>query len=105
MADAPNTPQPPEPAGGPLIGVDEWVSRSAERILGRSGLLGRAETEFLRVPGVVRFVALGGLAALIPVITSDTYLIRVATVTLVFALLALGLNVAVGFAGLLDLGY
>ena len=49
------------------------------------------------------------LAALIPLLTShtdnDIYYLRVGTVALVFALLALGLNVAVGFAGLLDLGY
>ncbi len=105
MGEAPETPQPPEPATGPQIGADEWVSRSAERILGRGGLLGRVETELHRIPPTVRFLAVGGLAALIPVVTSDAYLIRVATVTLVYALLALGLNVAVGFAGLLDLGY
>ena len=32
-------------------------------------------------------------------------MIRVGVDTLIFALLALGLNVVVGFAGLLDLGY
>ena len=49
------------------------------------------------------------VAVLIPVVASqsenDIYYLRVGTVALVFALLALGLNVAVGFAGLLDLGY
>ena len=48
-------------------------------------------------------------AAAIPLLTAQTdndiYFLRVGTVALVFALLALGLNVAVGFAGLLDLGY
>ena len=47
--------------------------------------------------------------ALVPLLTAQTdndiYFLRVGTVALVFALLALGLNVAVGFAGLLDLGY
>ncbi len=105
MADGPTTPASPDPAGGPRIGADEWVSRSGERILGRGGLLGRAEKEFLRIPGTARFFVFLGLAALIPIITADAYLIRVATVTAVFALLALGLNVSVGFAGLLDLGY
>ena len=46
---------------------------------------------------------------LVPLLTAQTdndiYFLRVGTVALVFALLALGLNVAVGFAGLLDLGY
>ena len=99
------TPVVGAPVSAPQIGVDEWVSRSAERILGRGGLLGHAERQWLRLPGTIRFLGLFGLAALIPVATSDDYLIRIGTVTLVFALLALGLNVSVGFAGLLDLGY
>src|SRR5581483_10679114 len=94
VSDLPETPRAPEPG----IGVDEWVARSAERILGRGGLAGQVQAP-------LRFASAAGLAALIPVITSDDYLIRVATVTAVYCLLALGLNVAVGFAGLLDLGY
>jgi branched-chain amino acid transport system permease protein len=114
MTDAPEPPQLSEPSTGPQIGADEWVARSAEKLLGRGGLLGRAEKEFRRVPGVVRFAVIFAIAANIPRthpfgislgVTSDGYLIRVATVSAVFALLALGLNVAVGFAGLLDLGY
>ena len=58
-------------------------------------------------PAVFAFVVL--LAVLVPLVTAQTdndiYFLRVGTVALVFALLALGLNVAVGFAGLLDLGY
>jgi branched-chain amino acid transport system permease protein len=92
-------------ATDPQIGADEWVSRSTERILGRTGLLGHAERQFMRIPPVGRFILVFGLIALIPVVTKDDYLIRIGTVTLVFALLSLGLNVSVGFAGLLDLGY
>ena len=43
--------------------------------------------------------------ALIPVVTSDQYILRVATDTMLYVLLAAGLNVAVGWAGLLDLSY
>jgi ABC-type branched-subunit amino acid transport system permease subunit len=99
------TPVPGAPVTDPQIGADEWVARSADRTLGRGGLLGQAEQQWLRIPPTVRFLGLVGFAALIPVLTSDDYLIRIGTVTLVFALLALGLNVSVGFAGLLDLGY
>ena len=105
--DEPRTDQP-RPAGAatdPQIGADEWVSRSTERILGRGGLLGHAEQQWRRLPPAVRFLGVFGLIALIPVLTHDDYLIRIGTVTLVFALLSLGLNVSVGFAGLLDLGY
>jgi branched-chain amino acid transport system permease protein len=43
--------------------------------------------------------------ALLPVLTSDQYILRVAVDTLIYALLAVGLNVVVGWGGLLDLGY
>src|SRR5207237_5360606 len=52
-----------------------------------------------------RFGALAVVVALVPVMTSDEYILRVGVVCLIYALLALGLNVSVGFAGLLDLGY
>ncbi len=48
------------------------------------------------------FVAFG--AALIPIV-SDKVQVELAFIVGVFALLSLGLNVVVGFAGLLDLGY
>jgi branched-chain amino acid transport system permease protein len=44
-------------------------------------------------------------AALVPLLTSSEYIIRVSGNICLFALLALGLNVVVGYAGLLDLGY
>jgi len=100
-----STPIVDAPVHDPEIGADEWVSRSGDRTTRRGGLIGRAEHELMRLPGTIRFFAFFGLLALIPVMTSDDYLIRIGTVTLVFALLALGLNVSVGYAGLLDLGY
>jgi len=89
-----------EAAAGPRIGVDEWVARSGERVG-----VSRVRRYFDRVPELARLGVFAVLAACVPLATSDQYIIRVGTVTLVFALLALGLNVAVGFAGLLDLGY
>jgi len=104
MADAPST----EPAG-PRIGADEWVARSDERAEVRGGIVGRFRERFELVPKPVVFVLFVSAAALVPLLTAQTendiYFLRVGTVALVFALLALGLNVAVGFAGLLDLGY
>jgi branched-chain amino acid transport system permease protein len=100
---------PPPVSSGPAIGADEWVARSDERAVRRGGLLGRIEALYERVPRPAVFAFFVALAALLPVLTSQTdndiYFLRVGTIALVFALLALGLNVAVGFAGLLDLGY
>jgi hypothetical protein len=100
---------PPGPSRGPAIGADEWVARSGERAQRRGGVVGRAEALYERVPRPAVFGFFVVLAALVPLLTAQTdndiYFLRVGTVALVFALLALGLNVAVGFAGLLDLGY
>jgi branched-chain amino acid transport system permease protein len=97
-----------EPSG-PRIGSDEWVARADERAEDRAGILGRAQALYERVPKPAVFAFFVGLAVLVPLFTAQTendiYFLRVGTVALVFALLALGLNVAVGFAGLLDLGY
>src|SRR5919204_3430656 len=71
----------------------------------RRGLAGVAERAWTRLPIWLRFVVLVGPIALLPQLTSNLYVIRIGTNTLIFMLLALGLNVAVGFAGLLDLGY
>ena len=49
-------------------------------------------------------LAIGILLPLIPVQGID-YITRVATLTVLYIILALGLNIIVGFAGLLDLGY
>ena len=113
MSEPPETSTPPpvepEPAASPGIGVDEWVARSGERREASDRLVGRARALYERVSKPVVFGIFVVLAALVPVLAStsvnDDYYLRVSTVALVFALLALGLNVSVGFAGLLDLGY
>lgn len=100
---------PPTEATGPQIGADEWVARSGERSEVYVGFVGRLRKAYERVSKPIVFLAFVGAAILVPLLTAQTdndiYFLRVGTVTLVFALLALGLNVAVGFAGLLDLGY
>jgi ABC-type branched-subunit amino acid transport system permease subunit len=90
--------QPGEP--GPQIGHDEWVARAGERIQTQ-----RMKEQFGRVHWVVWFAIAITVLAFVPVITTDGYIIRVGADTLIYALLALGLNVAVGWAGLLDLAY
>ncbi len=87
----------------PAIGKDEWVATHEERTAGgrRSGL----ERRWQRIPAVVRLALVVVPAAVMPLFVSSDYVMQVATVTAIYALLALGLNVVVGFAGLLDLGY
>jgi ABC-type branched-subunit amino acid transport system permease subunit len=99
-----NTPGIPE--NPTQIGVDQWVERADERIERPGGLGGRIAQIWERLP------AAGKLAFLTPAIVvpflpfaSEGNLFNYGLFILIYALLALGLNVVVGFAGLLDLGY
>src|SRR4029450_11376655 len=58
-----------------------------------------------RTPPVVKMAVLVLPLVLYPLFVDSGYLMQVGIDTLVFVLLALGLNVAVGWVGLLDLGY
>jgi branched-chain amino acid transport system permease protein len=87
----------------PRIGVDEWVA-SAEERRARS-LSGRVESAADRLPPVAKLLALAVPLAAFPLFVESDYLMQVGVDTLIFVLLALGLNVAVGWVGLLDLGF
>jgi ABC-type branched-subunit amino acid transport system permease subunit len=87
----------------PGIGRDEWVSRSGENV--EPTLATRALIAFNRLPAAVRYAVIVVPIAILPFVTSDQYKLQVGLDTLVFVILALGLNVTLGWAGLLDLGY
>ncbi len=87
------------------IGVDEWVASFDERRDVGAGVVGWARKTLARVPGPFFYLLFGVVAGLVPVVTDDAYVVRVGFDTLLYMLLALGLNVVVGYAGLLDLGY
>ncbi len=106
------TPTPTGPADpsaksgtSPQIGVDEWVKRSGERITGPGGWFGGAARLASRTPKIVLLAGFIGFASALPFLTSNGYVIGVDADTLLYVLLAIGLNVAVGWAGVLDLGY
>ena len=103
--DIPPIPARPDEASAPRVGVDEWVASHGERREQRAGPLGRVQTELERLPRPAFYLAFGVAAAFLPLFTSNGYIIRVGFDTLLYMLLALGLNIVVGYAGLLDLGY
>jgi branched-chain amino acid transport system permease protein len=90
---------------GPRIGQDEWVARSAERRGGRGGRLGVIEARLRAVPWWAWLIFFVAVVAALPVGFESGYVRRVAFDTVIFMLLALGLNVVVGWGGLLDLGF
>jgi ABC-type branched-subunit amino acid transport system permease subunit len=87
------------------IGVDEWVSQSGERREQGSGL----RRVLSRLDERVGWWPRLGLAVLVGLIfgqlSLSTNIQAVALNSLIYAILALGLNFAVGWTGLLDLGY
>jgi branched-chain amino acid transport system permease protein len=99
-------PQGPEEAtDGPAIGRDEWVARHGERRAGRSGWIGTIEDRLRAAPWYTWLILFVAAFALLPVVSDSGYIRRVAFDTALYMLLALGLNVVVGWGGLLDLGY
>ena len=101
----PEVPAPPDAGNRPRIGVDEWVAQVEERRDRYGGWRGALLLHWERLPLAARFVVFLVPAAAYPLLTNQGNVFRYGLFTLVYALLALGLNVVVGFAGLLDLGY
>jgi ABC-type branched-subunit amino acid transport system permease subunit len=104
-----STEQPPPAAStaqtDPSIGVDEWVARSGGRREYLPGWFGQAQRVSERF-GWWPKLALAGIAgAIVPVLTTNDFQLQVGINALLLAILAVGLNISVGWAGLLDLGY
>ncbi|MEM7033353.1 MAG: branched-chain amino acid ABC transporter permease [Chloroflexota bacterium] len=97
----------------PKIGTDEWVAQVDDRQRAQN-----AVTQFWhRIPETWRYIFFILLALLFPIISGtdfvldalgvsdNAFILRIGVRFLTFAILAIGLNVVVGYAGLLDLGY
>ena len=96
--------RPPEPAPTDRsIGKDQWVEAAADRRVET-----RVDTIRRRIsstPVQWRILAVGGVALLFALVSPSDYITRVAFTVALYTLLATGLNVVVGWSGLLDLGY
>jgi branched-chain amino acid transport system permease protein len=89
----------------PQIGVDEWVASVEEKRERYRGPVGWLRRGWDSSPPAARLLLFIVPAVIFPFVTSEGNLFRFGLITLLYALLGLGLNVTVGFAGLLDLGY
>jgi branched-chain amino acid transport system permease protein len=87
------------------IGTDEWVAQHEKRLARRSGLLGVVDLVNQKLSPTLRYGILGIAAIAFGVFVHNLYLQRIAANLGVFLILTLGLNVVMGFAGLLDLGF
>jgi branched-chain amino acid transport system permease protein len=104
-AQPPIEPEPATGAPSPAVGKDEWVARHGGNLERRAGVLGTIEARLRTVPWWAWLALLTALVALLPAVSDSGYVRRVAFDTLLYMLLALGLNVVVGWGGLFDLGY
>ncbi len=111
------THEPQSEASSPGIGKDEWVAQVDQRRRGRSGLFGRALDRWDALPrrlqegiGALLLLSMPIVTATPPVmallgVASNDFIVRIGAMFLAFSILAIGLTVVVGYAGLLDLGY
>jgi ABC-type branched-subunit amino acid transport system permease subunit len=90
---------------GPQVGTDEWVARQARRREYLPSWLGRAQRAGERIGWWPKLAAGAVAGLLLPLLGLGGFQLQVGIDALVIALLAVGLNVVVGWAGLLDLGF
>jgi branched-chain amino acid transport system permease protein len=99
--DFPAIPEGVETTAAPRIGVDEWVASSE----GRRQQVGPVARVWRRTPPVGRLAIFVIPAIAFPFLVNTGDIYRYGVITLIYAILALGLNITVGWAGLLDLGF
>jgi ABC-type branched-subunit amino acid transport system permease subunit len=89
----------------PPVGVDEWVARAEQRREQVTGIRSAAAYWNGKLGWWPRLAALAAAGFIVGQLGLNLNLQAVAFNCALYALLALGLNIAVGWAGLLDLGY
>jgi branched-chain amino acid transport system permease protein len=95
----------PEAAESTKIGVDEWVASEEERREQAGGLTGLISRGWSESPDPAKLLVFIVVASTLPFWMGEGDLFSYGLFTLLYALLALGLSLIVGWAGLLDLGY
>lgn len=119
MSVEPISPETPEPdlPDARRIGQDEWVAQAEQRRRKPTALWSKLIDRWQAIPAIGQ-IAFWAIVLLIappltntqPVlawlgISSNDFIVRIGATFLAFSILALGLNVVVSYAGLLDLGY
>lgn len=87
------------------IGTDEWVAQHEQRLSGSRGGMAGLARRWAALPAVLRWGIPLVIVLLVPFVGSSDYILRVGVNLGLFLLLALGLNLVVGYSGLLDLGF
>ncbi len=93
------------PPDRPRVGVDEWVASHEGRRERHGRIRGTVEDWWHRTPPAAHLLVFLIPAIIFPLVSNTGNIYRYGVITLIYALLAYGLTIVVGFAGLLDLGY
>ncbi len=93
------------PPAGPQVGADEWVARHGHRREYLPSWLGTGQRALERVGWWPRLALVALAGAALPSLGLGGFQVQVGIDTMEVALLAVGLNIVVGWAGILDLGY
>ena len=101
----PQTPKDERASAAPKVGVDEWVAQYERRRQERAGVFAPLLRIWDTTPRPAWMAAMVLVAVVYGIFATNSGDLRIGLNTILFALLALGLNVVVGWAGLLDLGY
>ena len=101
----PDVTPPGDPAEEARIGVDSWVAQADSRRAGGRGPRALIARGWASLPGSVKLLLFLAAAASLPFWLNEGDLFNFGLFTLLYVVLALGLNTVVGFTGLLDLGY
>ncbi len=99
------------------IAADTWVGEVDQRRRAASGIIASAKQRWDKIPRYLQWMILVALLASFPIVTSfqpvldlldigsNAFIVRIGAMFLAMSMLAIGLNVVVGYAGLFDLGY
>jgi branched-chain amino acid transport system permease protein len=87
------------------IGVDQWVEQYDKRVSRMGPIRVFVEQTSHRLPVWGWLIVMVVLGFILPILTSNGFVIHIAGSIALMAILGLGLNVVVGYAGLLDLGF
>jgi branched-chain amino acid transport system permease protein len=79
------------------------IGQPADRRIGRA--LASSREQLTRFPFWLRVIVFLAIVGAAVIVNGDNYVTAVAVSVATYAMLGLGLNIVVGFAGLLDLGY
>src|SRR5436190_9100466 len=92
MAEA-DLPERPDAVDRPRVGVDEWVAQHEGRREARTGITGAIVSGWERIPAAGHLLILLAPFAIFPFVTNEGNVFRYGLITILYALLAMGLNV------------